>query len=274
MLTLDDLGIEASATVDMSVDHLGRLAATLDRAPLSSGDPLPLLWHWSCFTPTAPMSDLADDGHPTRSDALASFPRRMWGSGRVELTSPLRAGIPAERRTHLAGQRTVDGASGQMVLVTLGHAYHQAGRRCIDEDQILVYRGDGPAITLPQGEPDLGDLDGRWHHVLRPDARLLFRFSASTFNTHRIHYDLAYALDIEGYPGLVVHGPLSAMLLADAAASDAGRALSWFEFRAVQPLFAGLPIVMSGRLDGAQGEATIVRNDGSTAMHASYGVGS
>jgi hydroxyacyl-ACP dehydratase HTD2-like protein with hotdog domain len=273
-ITLADVGFDrAETTVGLPVDHLARLALTLDLPPLAAGEPLPLLWHWSCFTPTAPTSGLGDDGHPRPSEALRGHPRRMWGAGKVDVVEPLVAGEPATRRSALAGVKQVDGQSGALLIARIEHTYHQLGAERLREEQTIVYRGAGPPVPLPAGTVTPPPGDG-WHRVVEPDTRLMFRYSAVTFNTHRIHYDLPYARDVEGYPALVFQGPLSALLIAAGAATDAGRPLSSFTFRASNPLFAGLPFTITGRLDeaGAVGTAAITRNDGAVAMDATYAV--
>jgi hydroxyacyl-ACP dehydratase HTD2-like protein with hotdog domain len=271
-LTLADVGFDAAeTTVGLPVEHLARLALTLDLPPLAAGDPLPLLWHWSCFTPTAPTAGLGDDGHPRPSEALRGHPRRMWGAGRVDVVEPLVAGAPATRHSTLAGVKHVDGQSGALLIARIEHTYTQLGRERLREEQSIVYRGAGPPVPLPEGAvtppPGAG-----WRRVVEPDTRLMFRYSAVTFNTHRIHYDLPYAREVEGYPALVFQGPLSALLIAAGATSDAGRPLTSFAFRASNPLFAGLAFTITGRLDGTGGTAEITRNDGATAMDATYAV--
>jgi len=271
-LSLADVGFDhADTTVGLPVDHLARLALTLDLPPLAAGDPLPLLWHWSCFTPTAATGGLGQDGHPQPTAALAAHPRRMWGAGKVEVVEPLVAGEPASRRSVLVAVKHADGQSGALLIATIEHTYTQLGKERLREQQTIIYRSPGPPVPLPGGSVS-PDPDGGWRRVVEPDPRLMFRFSAVTFNTHRIHYDLPYAREVEGYPALVFQGPLSALLIAAEAAADAGRPLRSFTFRASQPLFAGLPFTITGRLDGAVGSAQITRNDGAVAMNAEYTV--
>lgn len=269
-LTLADVGFDhAETTVGLPVEHLARLAATLDLPPLAAGDPLPLLWHWSCFTPTTPTSGLGPDGHPQPSAALAAYPRRMWGAGTVEVIEPLVAGEPATRTSALASVKQVDGQSGALLLAKVEHTYEQLGSPRLREEQTIIYRGPGPPVALPDGTVVPPPADG-WRRVVEPDTRLMFRYSAVTFNTHRIHYDLPYAREVEGYPALVFQGPLSALLIAATASADAGRPLQSFTFKATNPLFAGLPFTITGRLDGDAGTAEITRNDGALAMEALY----
>ncbi|MET0457891.1 MAG: acyl-CoA dehydrogenase [Ilumatobacteraceae bacterium] len=278
-LTLADGGFDAAeTTVGLSVEHLARLALMLDLPPLGAGDPLPLLWHWCCFTPTAPTAELGPDGHPRPSEALRAYPRRMWGAGKVEVVEPLVAGEPATRRSAVAGVKRVDGQSGALLIATVEHTYAQLDADRLREEQTIIYRSPGAPVPLPEGRTSPPPEAEGWRRVVEPDTRLMFRYSAVTFNTHRIHYDLPYARDVEGYPALVFQGPLSALLIAAGAAADAGRPLSSFAFRATAPLFAGLPFTITGRLDstegtaGAAGTAEITRNDGAVAMDATYTV--
>jgi hydroxyacyl-ACP dehydratase HTD2-like protein with hotdog domain len=271
-ITLDDLRVPARATAVLDEAHVARIAATLDADPPTAGDALPSLWHWAFFTPTTPTLGLGADGHPRlASPAMAPFPRRMWGAGRLEWDDDLRVGGSAERVSRVRSARTTTGASGTLLLVGLDHEYHQDGRRCIREEQTLVYR-DPPAdrVPLPADAEDETEPAG-WSTQRVPEPTLLFRFSAITFNTHRIHYDLPYARDVEGYPGLVVQGPLTAMTVAGFVERWSGRPLRAYEFKATAPMFAGLrsTIAVGPPADDGTGTAQVVRNDGATAMEAS-----
>ena len=276
-ITLDDLGVPEHSTAVLDADHTARIAATLDAPAPAAGDTLPALWHWAFFTPTTPTAGLGADGHPQlASPAMAPFPRRMWGAGRVDWDADLRVGEPAERTSHVRAARTTTGGSGTLLLVTLDHEYRQAGVVCVREQQTLVYR-DPPAdpVPLPVDAPAVAAPEGAWTLPRRPEPPLLFRFSAITFNAHRIHYDLPYARDVEGYPGLVVHGPLSAMTIAAFVERCTGGRLARFEFRATAPMFADQPAtVVAGPPDATAGSGTaqVVRGDGVTAMDATYGL--
>jgi hydroxyacyl-ACP dehydratase HTD2-like protein with hotdog domain len=271
-LSASDIGFADEVTADLSVDHLARLALTLDVVPLGAGDPLPLLWHWAAFTPTVPTASLGADGHPPVPAAAAQrYPRRMWGAGDVALERPLVAGTPATRRTEVAGVKEVSGRSGDLLIVDVEHTCAQQGQTCVVERQSIVYRGPGDPVALPTGDHTPPDAPG-WRTSVRADPALMFRYSAVTFNSHRIHYDTAYATQVEGYPALVFPGPLTALLVARDAAADAGEPLRSFTFRATAPIFAGSAFTMTGLLDGKNGSASVLRNDGATAMTASYEV--
>jgi hydroxyacyl-ACP dehydratase HTD2-like protein with hotdog domain len=276
-ITLDDLGLRERSTAILDAAHVARIAATLDADAPGEGDVLPSLWHWAFFTPTTPTTGLGADGHPRlASPAMAPFPRRMWGAGRVAWDRDLRVGASAERVSSVRSARTTTGASGTLLLVAVDHEYHQDGLRCVREQQTLVYR-DPPAdpVPLPVDGPGATVPDGAWSAPYQPAAALLFRFSAITFNTHRIHYDLWYARDVEGYPGLVVQGPLTAMTTAAFVERSTGRRLVTYEFKATAPMFADLratTVVAPPAADGT-GTAEVVRNDGAVSMRVEYAVG-
>ena len=188
-------------------------------------------------------------------------------------TSDLRVGATAERVSTVRSARTTTGASGALLLVVVDHEYHQDGVRCIGEQQTLVYR-DPPAdpVPLPADAPAPEPADGAWSMPRRPEPTLLFRFSAITFNTHRIHYDLPYARDVEGYPGLVVQGPLTAMTVAAMVERSTGRRLASYEFKATAPMFAGLraTIVVAPPAADGTGTAEVLRNDGAVSIGVDY----
>ncbi|TDV35619.1 3-methylfumaryl-CoA hydratase [Paraburkholderia caballeronis] len=219
------------------------------------GEPLPELWHWMFCAPPTPIGDLGHDGHPKRGLVVPpdDLPRRMWAGGRVVFRKPPRVGDTMERTSRIASVRETAGRSGRLLFVTVQHRYSHAGGVLIDEEQDLVYRaaaGGGAEQPAP-GRPARDDAD--WQRTVHPDPLLLFRYSALTFNSHRIHYDRDYAMHSEGYAGLVVHGPLVATLLAGLAADATRTRLAGFSFRGVRPLVDTLPFSLCGKLvdDGA-----------------------
>ena len=230
------------------------LAATLDR-PLpdpgpAPGTPLPALWHWLYFLPLAPQSALGPDGHPRRGDFLppVALPRRMWAGSELDFAEPLYLGDRLERRSTIEQVSSKTGRSGPLVFVTVRHEIRRPGAAApaLTERHHIVYRdrpgvGDAPAPRLP------APAAGRWRQDLQPDAVLLFRYSALTFNGHRIHYDRSHATGAEGYPGLVVHGPLIATLLLGLLQRERPRArVRGFRFRALHPAFDGQPLSLHG----------------------------
>jgi len=232
-------------------------AALLDQPP-PPGDELPPLWHWFSFLDAPAQAELGDDGHPAAGHFLPPIPdrRRMIAGGRVEFLRPLRIGSAVVRRSRLAEVRPRSGRSGEMVFVTVRHRYESDGELAVVEEQDVVYRSQlagSPRAgrTEPPGEPGPA-ADDAWRLRLDPDSRMLFRFSALTYNTHRIHYDQEYVTAVEGYPGLVVHGPLLALLLLELPRRSApGRAVAGFEYRLQRPSFAGRPVVADGAPDAA-----------------------
>ena len=257
---MDDLqewvGRTTAAEDDLSPAHARGLVALLDRDPeaLAAGSAVPPCWHWIYFRPTTPQSQLGHDGHAQRTGAFLppiGLPRRMWVGGRIRFLSPLLLGQEAVRRSTIVSVSSKTGRSGELVFVTIRHAIGAPGEIAIEEEQDLVFRGPPPPGETPRSEPAPAPPD--WAERLRADALMLFRFSALTYNGHRIHYDHPYATGVEGYPGLVVHGPLTALLLADAATrhreGSSGR-LVGYQYRAVSPLFADEEVTLSGKSYG------------------------
>jgi len=210
---------------------------------LDHGAGLPLLWHWIYLLERPAQADLGPDGHPIRGTIPAPpgpGRRRMWAGGRVRATGPLRCGEPATRRTRVQSVQDKEGRSGKLTFYVMRHQILQRGQVVVDEEQDIVYR----EAVSPSGQPpapwpgeDVDPAEGEWAIEVSPT--LLFRFSALTYNAHRIHYDRDYARDVEGYPGLLTHGPLQAIAMAEAARAirpDDAAALS-FEYKLISPLF-------------------------------------
>ena len=245
----------------------GMMQALLDRDPdgLREGDPLPLGWHWFYFKQPLRASSLGDDGHERRGDFMpeVDLPRRMWAGGTLRSLGRLVIGEPAELRSRVTGVREKRGRSGRLVFVTVGQTVLQEGRACVEEEQVIVYRGAGrrragdppgpaPAAAVRAAGVARTPAQGRardtaWCETFLPTAVTLFRFSALTDNAHRIHYDHPYATDVEGYPGLLVHGPLTALLLLDAAGRHGAEAVTRFRYRALGPLLVDRRIALVGR---------------------------
>jgi 3-methylfumaryl-CoA hydratase len=225
-------------------------AAMLDRdpSPFAPGAPLPPLWHWFHFLPRAPQSRLAPDGHPERGGFLPPIPlpRRMFAGARLVFHRPLTLGQQAVREGTILDVAEKQGKSGALAFVTVRYRYVQGGVICIEEEQDIVYRGQGRAVPAPVEQPLPPLPEEAWTRSVTPDSRMLFRFSALTFNAHRIHYDRPYAMQEEAYPGLVVHGPLIAVLLADLVRRHDRRPLARFRFRGLAPLFDFGPVRLSG----------------------------
>jgi 3-methylfumaryl-CoA hydratase len=218
------------------------LAATLDipEAEVSPDNRLPPLWHWMLFQEWVPESGLGPDGHPRRGGFLPpvhDLPRRMWAGGRVEFLGELRAGDPVRRTSTILKIEEKAGGAGRLVFVTVRHEIHGPSGLRIREEQDIVYRGaEGAAVKAASSAPP--PPSGAFTRTVQPDPVLLFRYSALTANGHRIHYDLGYVTREEGYPGLVVHGPLQATWLADLVRrSRQGASIARFAFRGRRPAF-------------------------------------
>lgn len=220
---------------------IAALAATLDRDdPLPQAhDALPPLWHWLYFLPLHKQSDIGADGHPHRGGFLppVPLPRRMWAGGRLEFLRQLQVGDAILRTSRVVSVDYKEGRSGGMVFVLVRHEISNHAGLAMVEEHDIVYR-DMPAPGAPQAAPVIAPAHGAWQRSIHPDDSLLFRYSALTFNSHRIHYSRNYVTEVEGYPGLVVHGPLIATLLLDLLRRQMPDAVvAAFSFRALRPLF-------------------------------------
>ncbi|SEO79370.1 3-methylfumaryl-CoA hydratase [Salinihabitans flavidus] len=213
------------------------LLTALERpAELRSGDLLPPFFHHLYFWNARPPSALGRDGHPRPGGIIpdTGLPRRMWAGGRLVFKAPLRVGETAEKRTTLVSTTRKTGRTGPLAFVTLRHEFTQGGCLRVTEEQDLVYREDpAPGTSAPRPPKARTDEVQSENHAF--DSTLLFRYSALTFNGHRIHYDLDYARETEGYAGLIVHGPLLAQLLM-LMEQDRTGSLATFSFRAFTPL--------------------------------------
>lgn len=239
---------------------LRALAATLDREdPIpKEGDAIPPCWHWLYFLPLHRESELGPDGHAHRGGFLppVPLPRRMWAGSRIEWVEPLRVGQAVTRVSRIVEVSGKEGRTGPLVFVRVRHEIGAAGSVSLVEEQDLVYRQmPGPGEALPPGTPAPSRSD--WAREIRPDPMLLFRYSALTFNAHRIHYDRSYATEVERYPGLVVHAPLLATLVLDLLRSNMPDArVLRFEFRAVRPTFDGAAFSVCGE-GGVSGDKSV-----------------
>ena len=247
-------------------------AATFDdtTTALGGGAALPPLWHWFYFLPRAPQAMLSEDGHPQRGGFLPpiSYPRRMFAGARLRFHQPLRLGQAAERVGEIRDIVLKSGRSGHLAFVTVAYRFMQNGELCIEEEQDIVYREPGAAVPAPVVSDWPAVPEGAWSRMITPDPRLLFRFSALTFNAHRIHYDRPYAQQAEGYPGLVVHGPLTAMLLLDLVRQSTPHTITGFSFRGLAPLFDLAPFRLIGQRDGDQVQLQAQGPNGQAALTA------
>ncbi len=242
--------IEKIDTID--THRVAGLSAILDKnykIP-TPGSPLPPCWHWAFCNDVVPQSQLGVDGHPERGGFLPDLklPRRMWAGSKVQINQSLRVGDTVTKRSKILSITPKSGKSGQLFFVSIKHEWFVGDKLSIKEDQDIVYR-DMPRKINSNSSGITAPSKSLWRREIKPDPVLLFRYSALTFNGHRIHYDQPYCISEEGYPGLVVHGPLIATFLLDLCRhSNPEREISRFSFRAVSPLFDQSPFFISGSL--------------------------
>jgi 3-methylfumaryl-CoA hydratase len=249
------------------------LAATFNRddEPYVIGSKLPPLWHWLHFLPVSPLAEAGEDGHPERGGFLPPIPlpRRMWAGSRLDFVRPLIIGSTMTRRSTIKKIEHKAGRSGDLIFVTVRHDMSDMTGIAIGEEHDIVYRPaalPGAAAPIPVQAPSGGD----WQREVQPDPVLLFRYSALTFNSHRIHYDLDYVTKVEGYPGLIVHGPMLATLLLDGLRRARPVAeVKSFNFRAVAPIFHIDTFAVCGKIATDGTVALWARKaDGSLCMDA------
>ncbi len=253
--------------VDLMRARAMQASLDLEERAFEIGDTLPPLWHWLYFWKVAPDHALGPDGHPERGGFLppVAQARRMWAGGRLIFHRPIPLGVRAERRSEVTRIEEKQGRSGPLTFVTATHTISVNGIAAVTEEQDIVYRQPAAgAFERPPGKPP--QAEPRWQREFCVDPVLLFRYSALTFNGHRIHYDADYARDEEGYPGLVVHGPLLATLALELFRAHNPRALvTGYRFRALRPIFAGEGFTAAGAADGG---LWIIDSEGLVAMEA------
>jgi 3-methylfumaryl-CoA hydratase len=268
------IGGESVAQDLVSVNAVLGLRCTISDgdSTVVDGEAAPHLIHWLLFPSYHPMADVGPDGHPKRGGFLppVELPRRMWAGSDLEFLRPLQVGRQVIRRSTIADVSEKHGRTGRLVFVAVDHEICDGAHVCVRERHHIVYRdlpgpGSQPAAARP------APASPQWMRQVVPDPVLLFRYSALTFNGHRIHYDRGYAMEAEGYPGLVVHGPLIATLLLDEFVSrHPALAIGKFSFRAVKPIFDIAPFYICGSVDGDGHSATLFASDedGSLCMEA------
>lgn len=262
------VGRETRAKDFVDPERMQRLAGLLDHE-WSPGDQLPPLAHFVLFRPDAVQSRLGEDGHPLREPGSMlpdiPLPRRMWAGSRIRFAAPLEPGMPVRRASRLAKAVAKSGSSGDLVFCTVQHEIRSIDRDeiLIEEEQDLVYRGaheGGGLASRPAIAPEFEPEENRF---VSADPVMLFRYSALTYNSHRIHYDREYAREVEGYQGLVVHGPLLATLLFDHLERLAGpRRIESFAFRAMSPSFDDEELALGASLDGDTARLSITNSVG------------
>jgi 3-methylfumaryl-CoA hydratase len=237
-----------------------QLAATLGLEDLPRiGCALPPLWHWALFPHIVSQSQVDSDGHPKRGGFLppVPLPRRMWAGSRVRFERPLMVGSEVTRTSQIIDVAEKEGRTGKLVFVRLRHELEDRDGPLISEEQDVVYRESSTTAYTAATSPS-APAEFTWQRKIVPDPVLLFRYSADTFNGHRIHYDRTYAREQEGYPALVVHGPLTATLLIDLVRrSLPGESIASFSFKAVNPLFDHAPFYLYAAHTPGSSEVTL-----------------
>lgn len=248
-----------------------------EEPPLGPGDPLPPLWHWFTLVDHPAQSELGVDGHPNDGPLMPPIPhrRRMFAGGRLRQDAPIPVGTDLSSQSSVAGVSVKSGRSGELAFVTVRHELAVDGAAVGVEEQDLVYRSEpGTARrVVPRPETGVAEPAGGWRSELATDPVLLFRFSALTYNGHRIHYDQPYATEVEGYPDLVVHGPLLALLALELPRTHARQwAVRSFDYRLVRPAFLPSPIVSAGRVDGAAVDVSVGAKGAAPSLVATVGL--
>lgn len=285
----DWIGRTQTVTDTISPVQIRQMAALMnDKERLQRPDceTLPACWHWLYFNPIDIQSRLSTDGHPPRGDFLppVELPRRMWAGARLHWSRPFAVGNVVERQSKILAIESKSGRSGLMVFVTVGHRYTDEQGLLLDEEHDIVYRAEAPregasAAAMPSHEKAgvakaAPDPSGQLRRVVEVDPVMLYRYSAATFNGHRIHYDADYCRNVEGYPGLVVHGPLLATLLLHFASDVYGTSNRFlrFEFRISRPTFANSGFELHAKADGEYGMSVwSTDNAGNVALKGQIG---
>ena len=257
-------------TIDLTQVRKFASVLDLEEGRFDDGAALPAMWHWLFFLHRAPSANIGPDGHPRRGGFFPpiELQRRMFAGERVTFHAPLVIGQPATRTGTITRLDEKEGRSGRMVLASAQYRIEQGGDLCVEDTHDIVYIAGGGATPAP-GPDAFSAPDGAWHREVKVDPVLLFRFSALSFNSHRIHYDAVYAQNEEGYPGLVVHGPLTALLLSELARARMDAPMTQYSFRGRAPIFEPWPFHLVGQPgDGGAVKLEAVRNDGTVAMTA------
>ena len=275
---IDDLkrwiGREQRASDIVTPGLAERFEATLGRSAYRAAAAAPLAIHWCLAPPAVPPDELGPDGHPARGGFLppVPLPRRMWAGGALSFHAPLPIGAEVRRVSRIADIVHKTGRSGELVFVTVEHDFDCDGSTVISERQDIVYRdapSTAPATPAQPGSP--APMPAADHtETVEATTTLLFRYSALTFNGHRIHYDVDYARDEEGYPGLVVHGPLQATLMLHLGARLGGRPPRSFSYRGLSPLFHGGPFTVNAVRSGDGLDLWCANNQETRTMIAGF----
>ena len=252
--------------------HARLMAATVDYQAaerIRDGERLPPLWHWTYFLEGLPPSELGRDGHPARGGFLPPVPlsNRMWAGGRVSFLAPVPIGSTVRKESSILKVDHKQGRSGELVFVTVLHELKsQEGAVLIREEHDIVYKD--PTPPGPSAAPATTVPTPQHHKTVTPTSTMLFRYSALTFNGHRIHYDVDYCREVEGYTNLVIHGPLNATLLANYAEEVTGKQLREFRYRALNPALLGVSLTLGANVEPERLALQVVLPDGRVSMQA------
>lgn len=268
------IGKSKDQSDSMAPEQLQRFEALMDRDPgaVRAGSTLPPCSHWIYFTPMDKQSDIAEDGHPKKGDFLppVELSKRMWAGGNIQFKKQLKAGMPADKKSTIVKIDEKEGASGKLCFVTVRHQISASGSLAIDEEQQIVYReaaeeGAHPIRTKPM------DIDSDWKKTRKLDAVQLFRFSALTYNGHKIHYNHPYTTKNNGYPNLLVHTPfLLALMMNEYKTKSDGKVIERIDYSAVGPIFLGEEITITSKdVDNFKAEMRVLGPDNKIAMTAS-----
>ena len=253
----------------VSPELVKRFAAATDQPFPGIGQPLPPMWHYGLFATETPTAELGPDGHPPRGAFMppVKLPRRMFAGAALRFHQPLLVGEAAAKVSEITSVDFREGKTGGLVFVRVKINYMRGDTVCVEEDQTVVYRDDGPPIPPVTPKPDVvlpeHEASEAWH----PNSVALFRYSAVTYNAHRIHYDLDYVTKVEGYPTLVVHGPFTALKLCTFAGRQLG-GVKTFKFRGEAPLFVDQPVRLVAKKEGDALQVKAMRCDGVVGMSA------
>lgn len=261
------MGKQERCTEWISPSHIKKIALSLNAPVPQEGDALPHLWQWALFVDPLNLNELGLDGHPKRGGFLppADNRHRMWAGGRLQFIKPLIIGQEGTRISTIKAIKEKEGSTGKLLFVTVEHQYFQQDQLCISEEQDIVYREPSPPKLIGTEKAPVAE----WSEDIEPSAVMLFRYSAVTFNGHRIHYDFPYATEQEGYPGLVVHGPMIATyVLHSFLHTHPDKKIKSFSFRGVRPLISPTPFKVEGLIEQSGMAKLWAQQEGTLAQMA------
>lgn len=247
----DWVGNSFDISDSMAPEQLKKFEALMNDDPeaVTEGSVISPCGHWVYFNPPIPQADLSISGHERNSNFLppVDLPRRMWAGGTIKFKKPLKTGTPADKKSTITKIEEKEGKKGKLCFVTIRHQVSASGSVAIDEEQTIVYREESEKGAHPIRTQPL-DIDPEWRKSTKPDSIQLFRYSALTFNSHRIHYDQDYAREMEGYPNVLVHAPFLVLLMVNAFTSKSdGKVVSEIEYENVGPVYLGEQITICGK---------------------------